>query len=90
MAVPGRQGNEDGEIAQLLVASMTVMDRLIRRLETGQPINRLDLASELDDIAAHVESATGRLALQAMSRMLRDRAVPQVLKSVRACRSRSL
>jgi len=38
----------DGQIAQLLVANMTVMDRLIRRLETGQPINRLDLASELE------------------------------------------
>jgi len=72
----------DDEIAQLLVANMTVMDRLIRRLESGQPINRLELASELDDIASHVESATGRLALQAMSRMLRDRAVPQVLKLV--------
>ena len=70
----------DDQIAQLLVANMTVMDRLIRRLETGQPIDRMQLAAELDDIASHVESPTGRLALQAMSRMLRDRGVSQPLK----------
>jgi hypothetical protein len=72
----------DDQIAQLLVANMTVMDRLIRRLETGQPIDRMQMASELDDIASHVESPTGRLALQAMSRMLRDRGMPQPLKLV--------
>ena len=72
----------DDQIAQLLVANMTVMDRLIRRLEAGQPIVRHQLASELDDIASHIESPTGRLALQVMSRMLRDRAVPQPLKLI--------
>jgi hypothetical protein len=72
----------DDQIAQLLVANMTVMDRLIRCLETGQSIDRIELAKELDDIASHVENPTGRLALQAMSRMLRDRGVPQPLKLV--------
>ena len=72
----------DDQIAQLLVANMTVMDRLIRRLETGQSIDRIELAKELDDIASHGENPTGRLALQAMSRMLRDRGVPQPLKLV--------
>ena len=67
----------DDQIAQLLVANMTVMERLIHRLETGQPIVRQELAAELDDIASHFESPTGRLALQAMSKMLRDRAIPQ-------------
>ena len=72
----------DDHIAQMLVANMTVTDRLIRRLEGGKPIVRRELASELDDIASHVESPTGRLALQAMPRMLRDRGVPQPLKLV--------
>ena len=72
----------DDQIAQLLVANMTVMDRLIRRLETGQPIVRQELAAELDDIASRLENPTGRFALQAMSKMLRDRAVPQSLKLV--------
>jgi hypothetical protein len=72
----------DDQIAQLLVANMTVMDRLIRRLETGQPVVRQELAAELDDIASHLDGPTGRLALQAMSKMLRDRAVSRPLKLV--------
>ena len=49
----------DDQIAQLLVANMTVMERLIYRLETGQPIVRQELAAELDDIASLLESPTG-------------------------------
>jgi len=50
----------DDQIAQLLVANMTVMDRLIRRLETGQPVVRQELAAELDDI---FDSLSPRCAL---------------------------
>jgi len=72
----------DQQICQLLVANMTVMDRIIRRLETGEPIVRTEIASELDEIAAVVESDTARLALRAMSRMLRDKGVPSEMKLV--------